>query len=213
MSNRSPDNTGLYYRHRNKNYPNVPVQHGWNSDFESVVKGIGEESRAYAWMNKESGNHRKWLDDIHDIAAMSLSAVAVLIQTISSFASNPTLLLILNIIGPVLSALVSMILGIRKHYGWNAIYPLNQLMYRKFTILSNQCTMILKLRRNHRQCPGSVFTESVNKKYTKLIQSEENNVLEKHRNKFMIMIYVLLRHAYIPIFYSPFCSNMIWCVF
>jgi hypothetical protein len=169
----------------NRNLKSPAIHHGWNSDFESVVKGIGEESAAYAWMNRLSGSRRKWLDDIHDIAAMTLSAIAVLIQAVAGFATNPTLLIILSIAGPVISGAVSVILGVRKHFSWNTLYPLNELMYRRFTALTNECSMMLKLHRNHRTEPGPVFTEKVNKKYTKLMQSEENNILDKYRNKFM----------------------------
>jgi len=160
---------------------------GWNDDYEKIVKSIGEESIAYAWMNRQTGNYRKKLDDFYDILSITLASIATLIASIVAVypSDNKQIITIINIIVPVVVALSAIVAGIRKHYSWNKLYPLNELMYKKFNTLANDCSMILMMTRDHRYLTGKQFVLKKGKKYNKLTKLDENNILEKYRREFV----------------------------
>ena len=164
----------------------MSIKHGWNSDYEEVVKSIGEESKAYAWMNRQTGNYRKKLDDVCDITVITLAALATLGGTALGLISDTssTIAIALNILVPSLTAIAAIVVGIRKHYSWNKLFPLNYLMYRRFNSLANDCSTILMLYRNHRYLTGKSFVEKKGKKFNKLTKTDENNILEKFRKQF-----------------------------
>lgn len=162
-------------------------KHGWNSDYEEIVKSIGEESKAYAWMNRQTGNHRKKWDDIYVISSISFASLASLLAAIVALIPSDQVILttVLGVAVPTIAALAAIAGGIRKHYVWDQKYPLNYLMYKKFNALANDCSMILMMRRDHRYLTGKKFVEKKGKKYNKLVKSDENNILERFRKKFV----------------------------
>lgn len=149
----------------------------WNNRIKLLLKKLGEKSMGYRWMHDQENIHYLKIDEIVNFVQITIGAILTILNSsglVSLYTNNDHIVIFtLTLSNLVLSAILTIIIGIREKSDYRSIAQNHRDTAYRFTLIYHSIQEQLSLNIKDRHSDKVFMSEKI-KEYNDLMQSKQN---------------------------------------